>query len=93
MGYQKRTSGGEVKAPTGVNALFNKSVTILTRKGPRVAIQETAVKQNICEMEGAAQSRSPNKTRRKSVADILRAAYGAHGRDTLTRRAVKKVLR
>jgi hypothetical protein len=36
---------------------------------------------------------SPAKARRQSVAEILREAYQIHGRDTLTRRAVKRVLR
>jgi hypothetical protein len=33
------------------------------------------------------------KTRRKAIAEILRAAYHRHTRDIWTRRAVKRVLR
>jgi hypothetical protein len=52
------------------------------------------VKSNIWDIAAGGSEKTPrDKRRRKSVADILRAAYLATTRDALTRQAVKRVLR
>jgi len=52
------------------------------------------VKSNIWDIAAGGQdTASHGKRRRKTISDILRAAYWANTRDSLTRRAVKKVLR
>jgi len=53
-----------------------------------------SVKSNIWDIASGEQDRtSQGKRRRKTISDILREAYRASTRDSLTRRAVKKVLR
>jgi hypothetical protein len=56
-------------------------------------LREGIVKANIWDIGGGHGRTTSQKPRRKSIADILRAAYQLHTRDAWTRRAVKRVLR
>ena len=50
------------------------------------------MKAHIWEQESALRSRRPAQPKRKTVAQILRAAYHKHVRDPHTRQAVKRCL-
>jgi hypothetical protein len=51
------------------------------------------MKAHVWDFEFGFQLSAPRSRRRKTVTQILRAAYRKHGRDRDTRRAVKRCLR